>query len=521
MAALEYGKIPLYFIPNRGQVDERALFYAKTQSYTLWMTKQGLVFDSARRHEKEGERKGAKFKILKSDTPLSDSEFGREASRLRFLDASPSPGVVALEPTEHRVNYFLGGNPDMWRTNIQTSKAVLYKEIYSKIDLKVYGVEKQVEYDWLVKPGGAVKDIRFAYQNAQKTQLDGDGNLIAWTRFGELIHKKPLSYQEIGGEKVDVQVKFRRIESDTYGFEAESYDRRYPLTIDPVVLVYSTYLGGSDRDQSYDIAVDNLGSAYVVGTTVSPDFPVKNAYDSTWNTNVDIFITKFSPAGNALVYSTYLGGNGSDSGSSIAVDSSGSAYVTGITYYSSDFPVQNAYDPTWNGANDAFVTKLSPAGNTLAYSTFLGGTGNDSGAGIAVDSFGSAYVTGFTESSDFPFFSAYDSTANGNRDVFVTKFTPAGNSLAYSTFLGGSESDVGSDVAVDAGGAAYVTGTTYSADFPMQNAFDSSIGGGYLWSGYYVYDAFVTKIDSTGRSLVFSTFLGGAGSDYGNAIAVD
>ncbi|MCX6564192.1 MAG: SBBP repeat-containing protein [Candidatus Aminicenantes bacterium] len=505
----DFGKTPLYFVPNRGQADARALFYAKTPAYTLWIAPEGIVFDSTRRREKAG--------------PLpSGQTYERDVSRIRFLQANPSPEVIGLEPTEYRVNYFVGKETGKWRPDIRTSAAVLYKDIYPDIDLKIYGVENRVEYDWLVGPGGTAEEIRFVYQNVETTRLDRDGNLVVRTKFGELTHQKPVGYQDIGGERVDVQAKFKRIEGQTYGFEVESYDRRYPLTIDPVVLVYSSYLGGSDRDESYDIAVDNLGSAYVVGATVSPDFPVKNAYDSIWNTNVDIFITKFSASGQTLVYSTFLGGNGSDNGRSIAVDAGGAAYVTGYTFYSPDFPVLNAYDPTLNGAEDAFVTKLSPAGNALLYSTFLGGAAYDSGLGIAVDRSGSAYVIGTTRSSDFPVLNGYDSTLHGQTsDVFITKFSPTGNSLEYSTFLGGSESDMGSGIAVDADNAAYVIGTTYSADFPMQNPYNRTIGGGYQLMGYYMYDAFVAKLDPSGRSLIFSTFLGGTRSDMGVAIAVD
>ena len=502
-------KVPLYFIPNRGQADARALFYAKTPAYTLWIAPEGIVFDSTRRREKAG--------------PLpSGQPYERDVSRIRFLQANPSPEVIGLEPAEYRVNYFAGKETGKWRRDIRTSEAVLYKDIYPDIDLKIYGVENRVEYDWLVGPGGTAEEIRFAYQNVETTRLDRDGNLVVRTKFGELIHQKPEGYQDIGGERVDVQAKFKRIEGQTYGFEVESYDRRYPLTIDPVVLVYSTYLGGSDRDDSYDIAVDNLGSAYVVGATISPDFPVKNAYDSIWNANIDIFITKFSADGKTLVYSTFLGGTGSDNGRSIAVDAGGAAYVTGYTLNSPDFPVQNAYDPTGNGAEDAFVTKLSPAGNALLYSTFLGGAAYDSGFGIAVDRSGSAYVIGTTRSSDFPVLNGYDSTFHGQTgDVFITKFSPAGNSLEYSTYLGGSENDLGSGIAVDADNAAYVIGTTYSADFPMQNPYNRIIGGGYQFMGYYMYDAFVAKLDPSGRSLIFSTFLGGTRSDMGVAIAVD
>jgi hypothetical protein len=250
-------------------------------------------------------------------------------------------------------------------------------------------------------------------------------------------------------------------------------------------LLYSTFLGGSDYDLGYSIAIDGSGCAYVTGYTTSSDFPTENAWDDSYNGDSDVFVTKFSAAGNTLLYSTFLGGSDSDVGYGIAVDGSGCAYVTGCTY-SSDFPTENAWDYTL-GSWDVFVTKFSASGNSLLYSTFLGGGGYDYGRGIGVDGSSCAYVTGYTTSSDFPTENAWDDSFNGGSyDAFVTKFSAAGNSLLYSTFLAGSDSDVGYGIAVDGSGCAYVTGRTESSDFPTENAWDDSYNGGD-------WDVFVTK----------------------------
>ena len=278
-------------------------------------------------------------------------------------------------------------------------------------------------------------------------------------------------------------------------------------------LVYSTYLGGWAQDFGYGIAVDSAGSAYVTGVTTSTFFPTQNPYDGSYHGSNDVFVTKLSPAGNALVYSTFLGRSGDDWGNNIAVDQAGSAYVTGMTK-SSDFPTQNPYDGSWNGYRDVFVTKLSPTGNALVYSSFLGGSSDDFGGGIAVDQAGSAYVTGMTKSSDFPTQNPYDGSLGGSYDVFLTKLSPAGNALVYSTFLGGSSDDFSGGIAVDQAGSAYVTGYTYSTDFPTQNPYDGTFNGG-------IYDAFVTKLSPTGNALAYSTYLGGSGYDRGYGIAVD
>jgi hypothetical protein len=282
-----------------------------------------------------------------------------------------------------------------------------------------------------------------------------------------------------------------------------------------VALVYSTYLGGSSDDMGYGIAVDGAGSAYVTGRTNSSNFPTVNPFDGSWNGGLyDAFVTKLSAAGNSLVYSTYLGGNGYDYGAGIAVDGSGSAYVSGATY-SADFPTATPFDGSLNGGWDVFVTKLNPAGNSLDYSNYLGGNDHDYGAGIAVDGAGSAYVTGSTNSFNFPTLGPFDGTFNGNIDVFVTKVSPAGNSLVYSTYMGGSSLDYGDGgITVDWAGSAYVMGSTASADFPTTTPFDGSFNGGQ-------YDAFVTKLSPGGNSLAYSTYLGGSSDDVGYGIEVD
>ncbi|MBI5293193.1 MAG: SBBP repeat-containing protein [Chloroflexi bacterium] len=283
-------------------------------------------------------------------------------------------------------------------------------------------------------------------------------------------------------------------------------------------LVYSTFLGGSTNDYGNAIAVDGSGNAYVTGYTISSNFPTTpGAFDTTCNcvSYGEAFVTKLNAAGSGLVYSTYLGGSVYDSGQALAVDGSGNAYVTGKTS-SSDFPTTpGALDTSSNGGTDAFVTKLNAGGNGLVYSTFVGGIWNDYGYAVAVDGGGNAYVTGNTNSIDFPATTgAFDTSQNGNADAFVTKLNADGSGLVYSTFLGGSNDDIGYSLAVDESGNAYVTGETASSDFPTTpGALDTSSNGGT--------DAFVTKLNAAGSGLVYSTFLGGSSNDRGKAIAVD
>jgi hypothetical protein len=285
-------------------------------------------------------------------------------------------------------------------------------------------------------------------------------------------------------------------------------------------LAYSTFLGGTSIEFSADIAVDGSGRAHVTGQTRSADYPTTTgAFDRTFNGGIaDAFVTKLNASGSALAYSTFLGGTEFDQGSGIAVRD-GSAYVTGETGSDEpgnpDYPTTaGAFDRTFNGGDiDAFVTKLNASGSALAYSTYLGGTNDDVGHDIAVRD-GRAYVTGYTFSTDYPTTTgAFDRTHNGFIDAFVTKLNASGSALAYSTYLGGTNQDQGEGIAVDGSGRAYLTGFTASSDYPTTSgAFDTTLDG---------FDAFVTKLNASGSKLAYSTFLGGTDQDQGQGIAVD
>ena len=277
-------------------------------------------------------------------------------------------------------------------------------------------------------------------------------------------------------------------------------------------LLYSTYIGGSSPDEGLGIAVDSEGNAYINGQTWSSDFPTVVPYDDTFNGNRDVIVAKLSSSGDSLIYSTFLGGGALDLGWRIAVDGEGCAYVVGATQ-SSDFPTENPYDASLDGYEDAFVAKLSSSGRILEYSTYLGGTENDHGYGIAVDAQGSACVAGFTLSTDFPMVNAHDDTHNGSGDAFVAKLSASGNSLLFSTYLGGSAWDDGSPIAVDGEGNVYVGGRTSSPGFPAVNGYDLDHNGER--------DSYVAKFSSNGDSLVYSTFLGGSDDDYVLGLAVD
>jgi hypothetical protein len=521
---LDFGKFPLYFIFNKGQVNQKAQFYAKASRYTLWLTKEGLVFDSVKKKPVKAEAK-EKFHISRH---LSEhSKYDRDVSRLMFIGANKEPEIVPVKETALKVNYFKGNDRSKWNCDVPTSQAVLYKNLYKNIDLKVYGIEKQIEYDWIIKPGGNPEDIIVEYKNVKGTRIDEEGNLLIETDFGELIHKRPVSYQQKDNIKYEVNAEFKKIKEHTYGFEVGKYDKNRTLIIDPVVLAYSSYLGGEGGDYGIGIAVDNSSNAYVTGYTFSTGFPTLNPYQIDQGF-VDVFVTKIDTTKkgiSSLVYSSYLGGGDYDTGTGVAVDNNGHAYVTGYTH-SDDFPTLNPYQ-TDQGLADVFVTKIDTTKSgisSLIYSTYLGGTKREMARGIAADSSGHAYVAGVTHSDNFPTLNAYMASRGSitYRCAFVTKLdtTKSGvSSLIYSTYLGGELGAEGNGIDIDSNGNAYVTGTTRSDDFPTLNEYMT-----YNLHTSVSQDVFVTKIDTTKigtSSLIYSTYLGGKFEDVGLGIAVD
>src|SRR5207302_1335017 len=371
--------------------------------------------------------------------------------------------------------------------------------------------------------------IVLGFQGAERLEIDAEGELVLHAAGGIIRQRVPVIYQEIDGVRTKIEGRYVLKDAHRVGFQVAAHDQSRPLVIDPT-LIYSTYLGGSDVEYGMGIAVDAAGAAYVTGYTSSTDFTAGctdscTVLNGTLGSSQNAFVTKINAAGTALVYSTYLGGTGMDAGKGIAVDAAGAAYVTGYTQ-SSDFTAGctdscMVLNGTLGGVQDAFVTKLDPTGSALVYSTYLGGSDLEVGLGIAVDSQGAAYVTGYTKSSDFTA-ACTDScmvlngTLGGVQDAFVTKLDPTGSVLVYSTYLGGSDRDVGLGIAVDSPGAAYVTGYTRSSDFTAGCADSCMVLNGSLGGNS---DAFFTTLVRSGSALVYSTYLGGSGDEKGRGIA--
>jgi hypothetical protein len=576
---LPYGQLPLGFEANEGQTDQRVRFLARGSGYSLFLTSNEAVLALRRPGGNATQASHSNPAILRAMEPVpagsripnvvarsalipsraaelttnsalttpesraSNIEPATQAIlRMRLVGAKAAAKMTGLGELPGKSNYFLGNDPKKWRTNVRNYTKVKYEKVYPGVDLVYHGNQQQLEYDFVVQPGADPQQIAFQISSAEfkpanaveaeTVRIDRNGDLVVPADGGELRFHKPVVYQPMTYKRQMTAAAGRRVIEANYvlrggeriGFQLADYDRKRPVIIDPT-LVYSSYLGGSSDDLGSAVAVDALGNAYVTGETFSADFPTTSgAFQSVKPGDVsNAFVTKLNAAGSAVVYSTYLGGNDLNgvSGRGIAVDASGNAYVRGFTN-SIDFPTTpGAFQRTFGGGEDAFVTKLNASGSALVYSTYLGGSGFDGGfdgGGIAIDAAGNAYVTGTTTSGDFPTTPGAFQTTPGDgfgrvQDAFVSKLNAAGSALVYSTYLGATDTG-GFGIAVDAKGNAFVAGFTNSADFPTTpGAFQTTYGG--------LGEAFVTKLNIAGSGLLYSTYLGGSGGARATAIAVD
>jgi hypothetical protein len=550
--------IPLSFERNVGQAQRGVRFLARGPGSTLYLSRAEAAIAVAASRSAQGTT---------------------DLLRMRLVGANRNPSLGPAQRQPGTVNYLVGDKAD-WRRQIPTYGRVTYRGVYHGIDLAYHGSAGQLEYDFDVAPGADPRKITMQMTGARALRLDAAGRLEIALAHSTLVQQAPVVYQVRDGVRREISGRYVLRGSRHVGFAIGAHDPATPLVIDPKI-TFSTYLGGSKNDVATSVAVDRAGNTYVAGSTTSSDLVVRNPIAPRRPARLDAFVTKISPGGR-LVYSTYLGGEAYTDGRGIAVDRLGHAYVTGGTG-SHQFPTVNAFQPDYGGGPfDAYVAKLSVSGRSLLYSTFLGGPRNDRGYAIAVDTKGSAvvggrtahdgfvyagrlhpglkggafvtklaasgkhlvystvlggnasdntsdtafgvaldahsdaYITGITAAADFPTTSnaVQPRYGGGLSNAFVTKINARGSAILYSTYLGGSGEDEGLGIAVDRAGSAFVTGHTTSPDFPTAGSalLGAPIGDA---SG-----AFVTKLATTGRSLVYSIRLGGNGEDAGNAIAV-
>lgn len=521
--------LPLSFELNQGQSDSRVKFLAHGSGYALFLTSTEAVL-----HISTPSRP---VPIIPSprNPGTTERRTPRQESVVRFrpIGGARHPQLVALDRLAGTVNYLIGNVPRRWHTDVPAYARVAYRNVYPGIELAYYGRQGHLECDWVLQPGANVNVIRLRVDGAGRLQLDREGDLVLRSGAVTMVQSRPRIYQEIGAARRAISGHYALVGPHEVGFKIAPHDPAHPLIIDPVLL-YSTYLGGSDSDQSNGIALDGATDAYITGSTTSSNFPTANARQ-TAAAGSDAFVTKLNSTGTALIYSTYLGGMGEDGGSGIAVDSQGNGYVTGTTK-SADFPTVNGLSTPTDclpgplipegsklcSEYKGFVVKLNSAGDGLVFSTYLSGNCcDDFGSGIATDSAGNAYVTGLAFSDNFPITPrAYQATHRGFTDAFVAKFGATGN-LIYSTYLGGDNFEGGEGIAVDGSGNAYVAGYTDSTNFPTANPSQASLGGTCPGGDTVCSDAFVAKLSPDGSALIYSTYLGGQDEDSAAGIALD
>jgi hypothetical protein len=513
LAQTDFGKLPVSFIPNGGQWDESVDYAVQGRDKTVWFGAGGVTLALNQGAEGQGW-------VVKLD----------------FVGADPNLRPVGLEETGTVFSYFKG-RPGNWKTGLAACSRLVYVNLWPGIDLSFAGTMDKLKYEFIVRPGADPSRIVLSCRGASSVLINDQGGLVVSTPSGSFEDGRPLAYQERAGKRTDVGLGYRILnrrparsqggdlgnaagEDVLYGFSVGAYDRTRPLVLDPVILVYCGYLGGPGHDYGNGLAADGSGHVYLAGTTYSGGtaFPTEVGPDQTFNGgSLDAFVAKLNPSGTALEYCGYIGGAGDDYASGLAVDSSGNAYVTGYTSSTeATFPVRRGPDLIHHGLFDAFVAKVKADGTALDYCGYIGGSSRDYGRGIAVDSFGYAYIVGstFSSAATFPVKAGPTLTYGGQQDAFVAAVNAAGTELVYCGYIGGAGDDSGSGIAVDLSGNAYLTGSTTS----KEDTFPVIFGPDLTYNGNS--DAFVAEVDYKGE-FFYCGYIGGSGKDYGNAIAVD
>jgi hypothetical protein len=459
--------------------------------------------------------------VLELYTPELDGNNVSKSTIQMNLVGAQSHHVHGNKPFLGKINYLIGNDKNKWKSHVNSYSEVVAAAVYPGIDLRYYSAQQKLEYDFIVAPKTNPDSIRLAFEGIDSISINSDGNLMLSTKQGDIHHQKPVIYQIINGQRVHVEGHYSLfIPSEKphneiaqqVGFTIGKYNDNYPLIIDPI-LDYASYIGGSGPDQGSSIAVDTAGNIYITGTSFSTSLPIQTPYQDTLMGRSDIFIAKFNPSGDTLLFATYLGGQDYDKATGISIDAIGNIVLTGTTR-SHDFPIKNAIQGSYGGGtSDAFVSKFNADGSELLFSSYIGGQDQDDGYGIAIDSQNDIYITGETSSNDFPLNNAYQPRQSGHADAYVVKFNSEGSQKIYASYLGGSSYDSARSIAVDSRGFATITGITYSQDFPVYNALQADIGGNS--------DAFISQLNADGTALKYSTYLGGASEDQGLDIAID
>jgi len=470
------------WIKNIGQQHEDVGYYARTFAGTVFISNKGEILYSI-----PVEGKGS---FAMSEIFIRDNQ--KVVKKMK---------VNGEKPSITKVNYFIGNNPEKWRTNVPTFQSVQLGEVWPGIKVKLKAHGNNIEKLFYIAPNADPATIRIQLTGIDDISLNESGELLINTTEGNLAFSKPLAFQYINGIKHLVHVDYY-IDYNAYGFAVENFDPAYALVIDP--LIASTYIGGSNNDFCSDLAIDNLGNIYVTGYTESPDFP-SSGYP--YNGNTDIFICELSNDLNTLLASTFIGGTSYDAGFSMVLGSGGNIFISGETS-SSNFPTTTGcFDNTFNGGRDNFISKLSNDLSILISSTYIGGSDYEKAYSVSLGALGKVFITGMTSSSDYPtIIGSFSTTHNGLNDAFVSKLSNDLTVLESSTFIGGINDDYSNSIKLDLFGNVFIGGETYSNNFPVTTgSFSTSLNGAN--------DLFIAKLDNGLGSVLAATFVGGSESE--------
>ncbi len=503
----------ILFTQNEGQWDQNVRFRAEGSGTTLWFTDAGFYSVFYRQPSAP-----SAVRVDEDFVPVvagadNPDQVDYLMVKVSFVGAAASAGMVSSGMPRAYSNYFEGAGTENWYHDVPRYAAIIHEGIYPGIDVRFYGAPHHLEYDFQVAAGADFSQIRIRYDGIESVNVNASGDMVVTTAWGEIVEQRPVVYQQVGNIEKTIQAEFELYPDSSFGFNLIGDYRPELPLVIDPVLSFSTYLGGGSTDAGYGIVVDDENYIYVAGATASTDFPDTNAYQG-------------SMAGgdwDAFVVKYAPGGDSVLYSSYLGGTGADYAYsvevdTAGSIYLvgrtsSLDFPTVSPIQEA-DSAADAFVTKLSGDGSTLIYSTYLGGSGSDLGWDIDVDAAGNAYVIGYTLSTDFPTVGAFQDTLGGSYDVFISKISSSGSSLVYSTYIGGEGMDIGQGIEVDGSGRAYITGYTTSEQYPTVNPYQGNLATRNRP------DMFVSRLNSFGTALIFSTYLGGIKSDLGYDIVV-
>jgi len=518
-----------FFTENKGQWDSNILFVGDTSFGKVAFAKDAIYYQMIKVTEKEPNNDTSlsmEYMPDRFNQKENDKAYQFQTIKLSFADPL-TPTINGVDVLSHYNNYFIGNDSSKWASYCRNFAKVTYQDIWKGIDLSYFYTPEGMKYEYYVKPYAKVQDLQIKVEGAELTNKGT--SLQISTTLGNIQDANLKVFDKETNSKINSSFS---IQSNIFSFLGIPEKRENIIVIDP--LVYSTYLGGSWISNSksegiYGIAVDSIGNAYVCGDTYSNDFPITpGSYQTNLKGSEDIFITKINSTGSALIYSTYLGGTyvdefyNTEGPSAITLDVAGNVYVCGETSCI-DFPTTpGAFQASYNGgSHDTFITKIDSSGSSLIYSTYLGGKFGEFTYDMALDAAGFVYISGNTSSPDFPTSpGAYQSLNKGEKDAFVTKINLTGSAIVYSTYIGGSDWDFFTGMAIDLNGSAYLYGQTLSSDFPITSgAYQTTYNEGI--DVYSNGDTFVTKLNSTGTALIYSTYLGGTDNELPGGIAID